>query len=127
MPFNQPPKTAALVYPAPDNLTWSEPATQTTSAVRWNQSLTLDQAGTYYLAVYNAGDQPGRWRLTLTNPTTAISWSDVLRQPQLWWYSQLWAGWTIQSFFLPVSLMTLLLFIWWLIFVSSLGRRRTRR
>lgn len=89
LPIDQPPRTSAAVYPTTDRMRNFEPMMMANTVRRLTTRLTFDVPGKYYLAVYNASIEPGRWRLELRPPAAAQSVTDFLRT---WWMFRLWSG-----------------------------------
>lgn len=114
LPMDQPPKTLAAIYPANNDQAVFEGLTQTQYTVRLALDLTLEKSGQYYLAVYNADDVAGTYRLTITPPETDV-WTAVTAYPGRWWTSHAWAGLSIRTLFLPAVVIGTLSALCWFI------------
>lgn len=110
--FSQPPKTIASIYPARSEKTVFERLTQTQFQQRMHQVLEVEQAGTYYLAVYLASSVAGNFRLVVSSGTP--SWLEATKDfPSRWWTTQLWAGLSWRSLFMPMVVIGIVAGIWW--------------
>ncbi len=90
LPMPQPPRTLAAVYGADAKTTTTEGPFRTKLSLRFDHDLQLDTAGTYYLAVYNAGQDTGAYRLRLsTSGAPSLGWNDQFRS---WWLTNAWLG-----------------------------------
>lgn len=108
----QPPGTIALVYPQTTEHRRFEPWTQISTINQLQAKLDLPVTGTYYLAVYNADQSSGRFRLTLT-PSTNAKTNGVLAWPRCWWISQIWANPTIMTLFAPLVFIAIIMAAFW--------------
>lgn len=113
LPMVQPPETIALVYPLTERDRRFEAWTQISTIHRLRTTLDLPVTGTYYFAVYNAGSESGRFRLTLT-PPTAGSVTNVMGWPRCWWISHIWATPSITTLFAPLVFLGGIIVILWM-------------
>lgn len=91
--IDQPPQTIATAYAQTPPETVFDVRTQTLTTLVLEQTTTLVQPGTYYLAVYNAGTTGGEYRLSLTRGVVqTASWTDAWLLPVEWWRDQSFAG-----------------------------------
>lgn len=109
LPISQPPNTAALIYRSTEGPTTFDIVGFVEQQRKLQATLTLPAAGRYYLAVYNAGQASGRWRLQLGQASPAVA--TLTRWPIRWWQDQAWAGWTTKTLFLPFWVVALI--VWW--------------
>ncbi len=112
LPIEQPANTLALVYPLQPPERRFERLTQTESALRFRQTIEIDQAGQAYLAVYNASAVPGTYRLILRSSADSFE-AAAAAYPARWWYTQAWAGWSFASLFPPGAVIGLIAGGWW--------------
>lgn len=110
LPMDQPPQTAASVYPPTESTVRFNSLTLVQERVRLRATLTTHQAGWYYLAVYNPGVTAGRYRLEFAG--SRWRWPSILTWPLVWWQDQAWAGWTLVTMFLPLWLVALVAWSW---------------
>lgn len=107
LPLVQPPNTIALVYPLTVRTKHFDRATQISMTERLRVAIELPVAGQYYLAVYNADQQSGRWRLTMADQAddrTPSAWS----WPKRWWVAQHWASPSPATVYLPIVLVVII-------------------
>lgn len=110
----QPPGTIALVYPLTEQNRHFEAWTQITAVKRLQAQIDLPVTGTYYLAVYNADRVSGRFRLTLTQPTS-LATIGMMSWPKCWWISQMWANPSITTPFAPLAVLAIILVMVWMV------------
>lgn len=101
LPIAQPPATLATLYPASTHRVAFEPFTQVFTKTIVSAPHTFG-AGETYVAVYNAGNASGRYRLTLNPGSALVQWQDAWQLPVRWWHDQTFAGWGWQSFLTPL-------------------------
>ncbi len=102
LPIAQPPQTIAIVYPMTPPTEVFDPATQTSSTVRLSATPNLPGAGTYLLAVYNAGRTTGRYQLILRDQSNMMPWSEAWWMPLGWWHEQVFAGFSWLTLITPL-------------------------
>lgn len=113
LPIPQPPQTTAMVYAATNTADETfDGLTQIVYSRRLDTTISLPVAGTYYLAVYNAGPAAGQYRLLTNHPQTwDIGWSELWQLPVRWWQDQAFAGWTWRTTLTPLLLAVLIVLV----------------
>jgi hypothetical protein len=112
LPIEQPPQTMAIVYGRTSPQVSFDAGTQTVSTTCLSQSISFSSIGVYLVAVYNAGSQPGAYKL-IVNPSSTIAWGDAFTLPKTWAQDQLYAGFGWLTLITP----TILLLIGWLVYL----------
>lgn len=113
LPFEQPPNTLARVYAPQPAVQQYEGLTQTSLGVRLRNTLTVESAGKAYLAVYSPSTIPGSYRLIVRSGAESFDQA-ALAWPTRWWYTQAWAGWSLDTLFFPALLLGLFGIGWWI-------------
>lgn len=111
LPIQQPPKTLGLVYPPTTAKAVWDPYTQAGYTVTLAARPSLP-VGTSYLAIYNAGDRSGRYRLIADTGATSIQWSDAWLFPVRWWQDQQFAGFSPSTLITPLLLALVIWAVW---------------
>ncbi len=119
LPMEQPPNTIATVYPGRSHRTQTDSSTLIQFENRIDVTTQLEQAGTYYIAVYNASTVNGGYRLRLGQDH--IMADDVFAWPVRWWQDQAFAGWSWRTAVVPLIALLLI----WLI-LQAVHRRHFR-
>lgn len=110
LPMSQPPLTLAMVLTANAATIHTEGLMRTRLITRFDRMIKLDQAGQYYLAVYNAGQDQGPFRLSLSTTLVKNSpWMSVLRS---WWLTNIWLGPQYGTLTVPLFITAAALIAW---------------
>ncbi len=112
LPMAQPPATIASVYPLGLGTNVFDRRVFLTVAERLRASISLPVAGTYYLAVYNADREPGRYRLSVT-PSGEENSRPLWQWPQDWWRAQTWSSRSGLVAYVPVAIVLVALGLLW--------------
>ncbi len=113
LPMPQPPKTLAAVYGASAKELVTEGPLRTKTELRFDHDVALDTPGTYYLAVYNAGQDSGAYRLRLTTTNApALSWGEQFRT---WWLTNAWIGPQYGALTIPAIFAVIAVIAWFII------------
>lgn len=121
LPMAQPPETAATVYPADDWVIVTDPLSSIEYRRVLKTTIEFPQPGRHWLAIYNAGQAGGRWRLTFTGPAT---FAKIATWPGQWWRDQAWAGWALPTMLLPLWVMAAVIVLWLLTHRHPATKRR---
>lgn len=106
LPIEQPPQTIAAIYPGTTRSTIFDPATQAMYNQTIALNITLPTAGTYILAVYNAGTVSGEYRLSIQRGVIRMaSWADAWTMPMQWWRDQSFAGFGWLTLITPIVIL----------------------
>ncbi|MBI5467029.1 MAG: hypothetical protein HY975_02330 [Candidatus Kerfeldbacteria bacterium] len=111
LPIAQPTETIATLLPTNAHRVQFEPFTQVFSKTTVDAQEEFG-AGETYIAVYNAGNTPGRYRLTVSAGSALVQWQDAWQLPVRWWNDQGFAGWGWQSLLTPLLVALAIWAVW---------------
>jgi hypothetical protein len=112
LPVLQPPSTIAMVYGAQDRITEHEGPWLSLINHRLHSDIDFPKTGTYYIAVYNAGNIGGPFRITLTEGDHELTWSQAAVR---WIRTGLWVGAQWWNVLVPFIGATVAAFFWYII------------
>lgn len=112
LPMVQPPATIASVYPLGVAKNIFDRRVFLSVTERLRASISLPVAGTYYLAVYNADREPGRYRLSVTSAGEDAA-GTLWEWPRDWWSAQTWSSRSGLVAYMPVVIVLIVLGLLW--------------
>lgn len=104
LPITQPASTIATVYPVSGHERLFERLTQGSYAVVLANPIEVTEPGDYYIAVYNAGDDGGSFRLAVS-PTVTLPRTGLMNFGTRWWLTHRWLGFDPGTMFLPGAML----------------------
>lgn len=122
LPIAQPPSTIATVFAATDNTRMTSGPWLSVFTRRLSSTITLPSAGTHFLAVYNASEYPGSFRLMLER--SDVSGTPIATRLHRWFSVGLWTAPQVITLLLPVLATALATLTWVIIHRLPHPKRR---
>jgi hypothetical protein len=112
LPMIQPPSTVASVYATSEQQIGHEGPWLSIINHRFHATVPFETAGTYYVAVYNAGTVGGPFRLTLLEGEQKLTaWQMTMR----WCRTGMWVGAQWWNIIIPIIFAVIAAIFWYII------------